>query len=45
VRAAGLFQGQPGLFVRCEVILFLVVLGGDTVSVCGEIVKFSGFSM
>jgi len=40
-----MFQGQPGLFVRCEVILFVIVLGGDTVGVCGEIVKFSGFLM
>jgi hypothetical protein len=40
-----MLQGEPGLFVRCEVILFIVMLGCDTMGVCGEIVKFSGFPM
>lgn len=40
-----MLQRQLGLFVRCEVILLIVVLGRDTVCVCGEIMKFSGLPM
>jgi hypothetical protein len=36
----GVFQGLLGKFVSGQVILFTMVRGGGTVSVCGEFVEF-----
>jgi len=41
----GVLQGLPGVFPPRKMILFLVMLRGDTMSMRREIVKFSGSPM
>jgi hypothetical protein len=45
VRLLGILKGLSGQFMPRQVILFSMMLGGGTMSVCGEIVKFSSFPM
>jgi hypothetical protein len=40
-----MFKSLSGLFMARQMILFSIVLRGDTMSVCGKIVKFSSFPM
>jgi hypothetical protein len=41
----GVLQGLSGVFAPRQMILFLVMLGGDTMSMRREIVKFSSSPM
>jgi len=45
VRLMGMLQSLPGEFMPRQVILFSSVLRCGTMSVCGQVVKFSSFPM
>jgi len=45
MRLMGVLKGPSRVFMPRQVILFFVVLGGGTMSVCGKIMKFRGFPM